>query len=79
MSEVYVNVISEAMCPNVRKRIQNIQSFKDKLLGVTGEAHGLSKNDNIQETTEETLVTPVEVEPVVEVTPTVDTENDEVA
>ena len=77
VSEVYVNVISEAMCPNVRKRIQNIQSFKDKLLGVTGEAHGLSKNDNIQETTEETLVTPVEVEPVVEVTPTVDTENDE--
>lgn len=77
VSEVYVNVISEAMCPNVRKRIQNIQSFKDKLLGVTGEAHGLSKNDNIQETTEETLVTPVEVEPVVEVTSTVDTENDE--
>ena len=34
VSEVYVNVISEAMCPNVRKRIQNIQSFKDKLLGV---------------------------------------------
>lgn len=77
VSEVYVNVISEAMCPNVRKRIQNIQSFKDKLLGVTGEAHGLSKNDNIQETTEEPLVTPVEVEPVVEVTSTVDTENDE--
>lgn len=77
VSEVYVNVISEAMCPNVRKRIQNIQSFKDKLLGVTGEAHGLSKNDNIQETTEETLVTPVEVEPVVEVSPTIDTENDE--
>lgn len=77
VSEVYVNVISEAMCPNVRKRIQNIQSFKDKLLGVTGEAHGLSKNDNIQETTEETLVTHVEVEPVVEVTSTVDTENDE--
>lgn len=77
VSEVYVNVISEAMCPNVRKRIQNIQSFKDKLLGVMGEAHGLSKNDNIQETTEETLVTPVEVEPVVEVSPTIDTENDE--
>ena len=77
VSEVYVNVISEAMCPNVRKRTPNIQSFKDKLLGVMGEAHGLSKNDNIQETTEETLVTPVEVEPVVEVTPTVDTENDE--
>lgn len=77
VSEVYVNVISEAMCPNVRKRIQNIQSFKDKLLGVTGEAHGLSKNDNIQETTEEPLVTPVEEEPVVEVTSTVDTENDE--
>ena len=77
VSDVYVNVISEAMCPNVRKRIQNIQSFKDKLLGVVGETHGLSKNDNIQETTEETLVTPMEVEPVVEVAPTVDTEIDE--
>ena len=77
VSEVYVNVISEAMCPNVRKRIQNIQSFKDKLLGAVGETHGLSKNNNIQETTEETLVTPMEVEPVVEVAPTVDTEIDE--
>ena len=77
VSEEYVKVISEAMCPNVRKRTQNIQSFKDRLLGVVGEAHGLSKNDNIQEATEETIVTPIGVESVVEVAPTVDTEIEE--
>ena len=77
VSEGYVKVISEAMCPNVRKRTQTIQSFKDKLLEVVGEAHNFSTNENIQEATEETIVTPMEVEPTVEVTPSVDTENNE--
>ncbi len=77
VSEGYIKVISEAMCPNVRKRTQTIKSFKDKLLEVVGEAHNFSINENIQGVTEETIVTPMEEEPAVEVTPTVVTENAE--
>lgn len=68
ISEKYIKVISEAMCPNVKKRTQTVGDFKDNLLSAT---HSTSATQHKQENknAEETIVTPIGVEPIVEVAP----------
>ena len=70
VSDGLIKVVVEAMCPNVRKRIQTIRDFKDSILDVLNTTHNSVLTLNVQENTEETLITSVEVEPVVESTTT---------
>lgn len=64
--ETYIKVITEAMCPNVRKRTQTIRDFKDNLSGIVCSANTAAQPQNVQANTEETLFTPTEIDPIVE-------------
>ncbi len=77
VSDNLVQVVTEAMCPSVKKRTQTIRGFKDNFLGAVEEPHNLGVVENRQAITEETVVAPLEKEAVVEVIPTIDTDTDE--
>ena len=76
ISEAYIKVICEAMCPNVKKRTQTIRDFQDNLLRIVSAANTSTQTQNVQTNTEETLVTPVEVDPIIESTPNYETNVD---
>lgn len=69
ISEAYIKVICEAMCPNVKKRTQTIRVFQDNLLRIVSAANTSTQTQNVQTNAEETLVTPLEVDPIIEPTP----------
>ena len=62
VSDNFVKVVVEAMCPNVRKRTQTIRAFKNAFDGIKAEANPITNNVSSNETVvgtgeDETIVT----------------------
>ena len=62
VSDNLIEIVTEAMCPNVRKRIQSIREFKNAFDGIKAEANPTTNNVSSNETVvgtgeDETIVT----------------------